>query len=55
MTTACSYASSCAGGVHFGLDTMTVVPKIEIRWPNGAVQTLRDVKTDQVLTVSEPE
>jgi hypothetical protein len=55
MTTACSYASSCADGVHFGLDGIAVVPKIEIRWPGGAVQTLRDVKADRVLTVSEPE
>ena len=55
MTTACGYASSCSGGVHFGIDTLTVVPKIEIRWPGGAIQTLRDVKADQVLAVKEPE
>ena len=55
MTTACSYASSCAGGAHFGLDATAVVPAIEIRWPSGALQTLREVKADKVLTVSEPE
>jgi hypothetical protein len=55
MTTAAGYASSSAWGVHFGLDDTEQVPKIEIRWPGGAVQTLRDVRTDRVLTVTEGE
>src|SRR5207248_9009040 len=42
MTTAAGYASSSADGVHFGLDTAAQVPKIEIHWPSGIVQTLRD-------------
>ena len=55
MTTAVGYASSAAWGVHFGLDAVAVIPKIEIRWPSGITQTLRDVRADQVLTVTEPE
>jgi hypothetical protein len=54
MTTAVGYASSSAAGVHFGLDTLTQIPKIEIWWPSGTGQTLRDIRTDQVLTVTEP-
>jgi enediyne biosynthesis protein E4 len=54
MTTAVGYASSSAWGVHFGLNGMAQVPKIEIRWPSGALQILQDVRADQVLTVTEP-
>jgi enediyne biosynthesis protein E4 len=27
---------------------------VEIRWPSGIVQTLKDVKADQSLRVDEP-
>jgi hypothetical protein len=54
MTTTAGYASSSAAGVHFGLDSATQIPKIEIWWPSGATQTLRDIRADQVLTVTEP-
>jgi hypothetical protein len=54
MTTAAGYASSNAWGVHFGLGATAQIPRIEIRWPSGVVQTLRDIRADQVLTVTEP-
>jgi len=53
MTTTVGYASSAAIPLHFGLGTTTVVPKIEIRWPGGRVQTLLNVKADQVVAVRE--
>ncbi|PYV21595.1 MAG: hypothetical protein DMG24_19105, partial [Acidobacteria bacterium] len=31
------------------------VERIEIRWPSGTVQVLRDLKTDQFLEVREPK
>jgi hypothetical protein len=34
---------------------MTTVDRIEIIWPNGKHQTLRNVKADRVLEVREPE
>jgi hypothetical protein len=55
MTTASGYASSSAAGAHFGLGSAARVPKIEIQWPSGAVQTLRDLAADRVLEVREPE
>ncbi len=55
MTTALGYASSSDWGVHFGLDKAVQVSKIDIRWPSGALQILRDVRADQVLTVTEPD
>jgi enediyne biosynthesis protein E4 len=54
MATACGYASSSAGPVHFGLGDATAADEIEIRWPSGITQTIRDVPADQVLTVTEP-
>ena len=52
MTTAVGYASSSAGPVHFGTGTARTVD-VEIRWPSGLVQLLKDVAADQVLTVRE--
>ncbi len=40
--------------IHFGLGQAAVVPRIQIKWPGGAVQTLTDVKADQILQVTEP-
>jgi enediyne biosynthesis protein E4 len=53
MTTSVGYASSSAGPVHFGLGGEDKVTEIEIRWPSGAVQTLRNVAADRVLSVKE--
>jgi hypothetical protein len=54
MTTACGYASSSAGPVHFGLGDAKIADEVEIRWPSGTVQTLKNVPADQVLQVKEP-
>jgi enediyne biosynthesis protein E4 len=39
--------------VHFGLGDATTIDQIEIRWPSGIRQILKEVKPDQVLTVTE--
>jgi len=54
VTTAGSYLSSSDKRVHFGLGPETSAQKVEIRWPSGILQTLRDVKADQILAVDEP-
>jgi hypothetical protein len=41
--------------VHFGLGERTSVDSLEIRWPSGIVQTLKNVSVDRVLTVEEPK
>jgi len=53
VSTASGYASSSAGPVHFGLGTAKTVDELEIRWPSGIVQTLRNIQCDQVLRVKE--
>jgi hypothetical protein len=40
--------------VHFGLGEARLADEIEIRWPSGTVQTLKNVAADQVLPVKEP-
>ena len=54
MTTSVGYASSSAGPVHFGLGPDRVAELIEIRWPSGIVQQLKNVTADRVLIVEEP-
>jgi hypothetical protein len=54
VSTTGSYLSSSDKRVNFGLDTETAAQSIEIRWPSGILQTLKNVKADQYLTVNEP-
>jgi hypothetical protein len=54
VTTAGSYQSSSDKRVHFGLGKDAVASRIEIRWPSGIIQILKDVKADQLLQIDEP-
>ena len=46
--------SSSDKRVHFGLGAETKIKSVELRWPSGVVQTLENVKPDQILKVEEP-
>jgi enediyne biosynthesis protein E4 len=48
-----SYLSASDPRLHFGLGSAAVAD-LEILWPLGTRQILKDVKADQVLTVREP-
>jgi hypothetical protein len=54
VTFSSGYASSSAGPLHFGLGAAKTVDAIEIRWPSGTVQTLKNIQADQVLRIEEP-
>jgi enediyne biosynthesis protein E4 len=54
VNTCGSYLSSSDKRVHFGLGLQSTIKEVDIRWPSGLTQTLRDVKSDQVLRVDEP-
>ena len=54
VSTAGSYLSASDKRVHFGLGQEAVVQRIEIRWPSGIRQTLKDVSADQILQIDEP-
>jgi len=48
------FMSSSDKRVHFGLGEETRIPSIEIRWPSGIQQVLKDIAADQFLKVDEP-
>ena len=52
-TTAVSYNSASDKRVHFGLGSDAVIDRIELCWPTGIKQVIRNVKADQVLTIRE--
>jgi len=53
-TTAVGYASSSDKRVYFGLGADRAAREIEVRWPSGARQVLRNVSADRLLKVEEP-
>ena len=53
-TTSTGYASSSDGPVHFGLGLDATADSIEIHWPSGLVQELKNVKADRILRITEP-
>ncbi|MGB6668612.1 MAG: CRTAC1 family protein [Candidatus Acidiferrum sp.] len=48
-----SYISQNDLRVHFGIGKAEKVELLEIRWPSGAVDTLKDVKPNQMIVVKE--
>jgi enediyne biosynthesis protein E4 len=54
VSTASSYLSASDKRVHFGLGKETGAQRIEIRWPSGIRQTIKDVRADQILQIDEP-
>jgi len=54
VTTTSSYLSASDKRVHFGLGKNEVVQQIQVRWPSGIVQTLKDVHANQILQIDEP-
>ena len=48
-----SYLSSSDKRVHFGLGAERTIALLEIRWPSGILQRLKNVRADQILTVRE--
>jgi len=53
VSTASSYLSSSDKRVHFGLGKETSAQRVEIRWPSGIRQTIKDVRADQIVRIDE--
>ncbi|MBV9266593.1 MAG: CRTAC1 family protein, partial [Acidobacteriaceae bacterium] len=49
-----SYLSANDKRVHFGLHQDRTVRLLEITWPSGIVQTVKNVAANQILTIREP-
>jgi enediyne biosynthesis protein E4 len=54
VTTASSYLSASDKRAHFGLGADSVISALEIRWPSGIRQVLKEVRADRILQVDEP-
>jgi hypothetical protein len=54
VSTSVGYASSSDVRAHFGLGRRALIQKLELYWPSGTHQVVKNVKADQVLTVREP-
>jgi enediyne biosynthesis protein E4 len=54
VTTSLGYAGASDARVHFGLGGNAVAKEIQITWPSGIQQVLRDVAADRVVPVTEP-
>ena len=50
-----SYISQNDLRIHFGLGKAEQVDRLEIRWPSGQVDSINDVKANQLLFVKEGE
>jgi hypothetical protein len=48
-----SYYSHDDLRLHFGLGTARVAEKVEVRWPSGGVDVVRDVAPNRLLTIGE--
>jgi hypothetical protein len=48
-----SYLSQNDLRLHFGLGTAKKMDTVEIRWPNGTVETLQNVAADSIYTIVE--
>jgi hypothetical protein len=48
-----SYCSAQDPRIYFGLGAHSKVDLLEIDWPSGAHEALRDLKADQIVTVEE--
>jgi len=49
-----SYQSANDIRLHVGLGSAKVVQQIEVLWPSGTKQTLKDVAVNQILVIKEP-
>ena len=55
VSTAGSYLSANDKRAYFGLGTEGSPVSVEVRWPSGVVQTIGNVKPDQILHVDEAQ
>jgi hypothetical protein len=50
-----SYLSQSDLRIHFGIGKAEKVDALEIRWPSGQIDTLKDLKANQLIFVKENE
>ena len=50
-----SYLAQNDTRVHFGLGGAKIVERLEVRWPSGQIDVLKDVPADRIVTLREGE
>jgi hypothetical protein len=53
ITSQSSYYSHNDSRLHFGLGEEGKVDSIEIRWPNGNIEVVKDVAVNRIVTIKE--
>lgn len=53
VTAGSGYSSQNAARLHFGLDDVTEVDRLTVRWPGGVEETFRNVKAKQLLRITQ--
>jgi hypothetical protein len=53
VTSQSSYYSHNDSRLHFGMGQSQKVDLIEIRWPNGLTEMLRDIPVNHIVTIRE--
>jgi hypothetical protein len=48
-----SYLTQSDLRAHFGLGAATMVERIDVQWPSGKTETIRDVAANQLVTIEE--
>ncbi len=48
-----SYLSTNDPRLHFGLGADSMIDKVEVRWPNGSVEVLKNLGADAIYTITE--
>lgn len=54
VSTSAGYGASRDPRLHFGLAQFKTVKQVEIRWPSGERQELKDVAANQIHKIVEP-
>ena len=54
VSTSAGYGASRDPRPHFGLGPFKTVKQLEVRWPSGTRQVLRDLPANQVHRIAEP-
>jgi hypothetical protein len=53
VKTGSSYCSQSELPVTFGVGNVTKVPKLQVKWPGGRVETISDVPANRTVTIQE--
>jgi enediyne biosynthesis protein E4 len=54
ITTSVGFMSSSDPRAHFGLGKESTIKSLEVVWPSGIKQVIENLKSDQVLKITEP-